>query len=123
MDELNTFLWKLENDDDKKKNKGNVYLLFCGSLDENNKSWCPDCVRAKPIINNNLDLLQENDYFITVYVGKRSFWKNKKCIFRTDKRFKLTAVPTLIKYNTQQKLVENQCCDDKLVKMIFEDDE
>eukprot|EP00483_Globobulimina_turgida_P007985 UN08001 len=95
MDELNILLM-----DTDYKNRERIFLLFCGS-------WCPDCVKARPIIDSNLDLLnKQNDLFVNVYVGSSSFWKNKRNIFRRDKRFKLTAIPTLIEYNTQNKLVE-----------------
>eukprot|EP00483_Globobulimina_turgida_P011457 UN11479 len=66
---------------------------------------------------------KDRDIFITVYVGEKAFWKDKKNVFRTDKRFQVSGVPTLLQYKTQKRLVEPQCCNSNLVKMVFEDDD
>eukprot|EP01084_Bolivina_argentea_P312308 540685_1 len=66
IDELNKLLKEYEN---KKEKKDRIFLLFCGSIIEG-KSWCPDCVVAKPIIDDNLhELNTKSDLFVTVYVG------------------------------------------------------
>eukprot|EP01083_Nonionella_stella_P194434 717207_1 len=100
-----------------------IFLLFCGSL-INGKSWCPDCVASKPVIEQNMKYVnKDTDTFITVYVGDLRYWKDKNNPFRTDKRFKVTGVPTLLQYGTQKRLVEPQCCNNNLVQMLLEGDD
>ena len=54
--------------------------------------------------------------------GLSSFsWKDSNCIFRTDNRLKLTCVPTLMKWGTSMRLLDNQCGDRETVEMLFED--
>ena len=101
-----------------------IFILFTSGLDnKTNKKWCPDCVDADPIIKKNLNLLNQTDLLIICSVGERIFWKNKNNIFRTDKRFELESIPTLLQYKTKKKLIEGQCCKENLVKMIFDDDD
>lgn len=100
-----------------------IFLLFCGNTVDG-RSWCSDCVAAKPIIESNLKYLHpNNDAFITVYVGERDQWKNPANVFRRDDRFKIQGVPTLFEYGTQKRLVESQCASTNLVHMIFEEDD
>merc|ERR1711933_209630 len=96
-----------------------IFLLFFAN-EIDGKSWCPDCVAAKPIIERNLKYLHpNNDTFVTVYVGEKAEWKNKKNIFRTDERFKVTGVPTLLQFGTDKRLVESQCEDDHMLQTMF----
>ena len=99
-----------------------IFLLFCGNI-VGGKSWCPDCVAAKPVIESNLKYLKADDTMVTVYVGERAEWKDKNNVFRTDDRFKVTGVPTLLQFGTVQRLVEPQCANSNLVQMLFEGDD
>merc|ERR1740123_1005448 len=99
-DELNGLL--------KASKSERIFLLFCGNI-VGGKSWCPDCVRAKPVIESNLKYLKKEDTMITVYVGEMAAWRNKHNVFRTDERFKVTGVPTLMRLGSVQRLVEPQC--------------
>ena len=114
MDALNKLLNEIKSK--------NIFLLFCGNEDENGNSWCPDCVVAKPKIKKAMNVLKdEKDWtFITVYVGERAIWKDKKNPFRTDERFKVSGVPTLLLYKTQKRLVEGEI-KEASAKMLFED--
>ena len=50
-----------------------VFILFTGSKDVvTGKSWCPDCVKAEPILEKCLEDLPENSNFITCFVGDRA---------------------------------------------------
>lgn len=99
-----------------------IYVLFTGSKDKNGKSWCPDCVKADPAIEEALKDAPEDIIFITCTVGNREFWKDPNNIFRTDQDLKLKSVPTLIKWKTPKKLEESQLFDKNIVSMMFEDD-
>lgn len=111
----------VEKVDSLKSSGKPIFVLFSGSKDANGKSWCPDCVVAEPAIKAALDKAPEDAAFIYVGVGSRDFWKDKKCVFRTDARTKLKCVPTLIKYGGPQRLEEEQCAQADLLEMLFED--
>ncbi|XP_078535459.1 thioredoxin domain-containing protein 17 [Lissotriton helveticus] len=98
----------------------NVFVLFCGTKTEEGVSWCPDCVEAEPVIRAELQCLPEGSIFIYCQVGERAYWKDPNNDFR--KKLKLTAVPTLMKYNTHEKLVEEQCMKKDLVQMMFSEE-
>ena len=101
-----------------------IFLLFYASLIKG-KSWCPDCIAADPIIDRNmkyLNLNDNNDTFITVYVGDRATWKDSNHILRHDSRFNVTGVPTILLYdnNKKQRLVELECHNTNLVRNLFQ---
>ena len=81
---------------------------------------------AEPVINSVLNELdKEADQrvvFIYVGVGERNFWKDPKCVFRTDKSTLLKSVPTLIRWGQPGKLEEEQCQKKDLVDMLFREE-
>ncbi|KAK6192186.1 hypothetical protein SNE40_003701 [Patella caerulea] len=104
------------------ENKGKVvFALFCGSIDANGQSWCPDCVVAAPVINANLKYAPKDSVLIHCGVGDRQFWKDQNNAFRKDNRLALKSVPTLLKLGQPQRLEEAQCAKPEMVKMLFED--
>lgn len=98
-----------------------LVVMFSGTKDENGKSWCPDCVVAEPVVDECLAACGDDVVFLYVGVGDRAFWKDPKCVFRTDERTKLKSVPTLVKWGTAKKLDDN-CHKKDLVEMLLEDD-
>uniref|UniRef100_A0A8C6BBD4 Thioredoxin domain-containing protein 17 n=1 Tax=Monodon monoceros TaxID=40151 RepID=A0A8C6BBD4_MONMO len=58
--------------------------------------------------------------FIYCQGGEKPYWKDPNNDFR--KKLELTAVPTLLKYGTPQKLVESECLQADLVGMLFSED-
>ncbi|XP_067866478.1 thioredoxin domain-containing protein 17 [Heterodontus francisci] len=102
-------------------NKGKtIFAYFTGSKDANGLSWCPDCTTAEPIVRAELSKLPEGSVFIYCQTGDRPYWKNPENNFRT--KLKVTAVPTLMKYGTPQKLVEEELFVPELVHMLFTED-
>uniref|UniRef100_A0A8C3R599 Thioredoxin domain-containing protein 17 n=1 Tax=Cyanoderma ruficeps TaxID=181631 RepID=A0A8C3R599_9PASS len=97
-----------------------IFALFCGDKDAEGKSWCPDCVTAEPIVRKELHNLPDESVFIYCLVGDKAYWKDPNNEFR--KNLKLTGVPTLLKYGTPQKLVEEECFKAELVRMLFTED-
>ncbi|XP_036050750.1 thioredoxin domain-containing protein 17 [Onychomys torridus] len=97
-----------------------IFAYFSGSKDAEGKSWCPDCVEAEPVVREGLKHVTEDCVFIYCQVGDRPYWKDPSNDFR--QKLKLTAVPTLLKYGTPQKLVESECLQPNLVEMIFSED-
>jgi len=99
-----------------------IIAIFCGSKDENGQSWCPDCVKAEPVLHEAMKNLSDSAAVIECEVGPRAEWKTPDNPFRTDPHFKLTAVPTLLIIGTPKRLVEEQCMDKNLVAMVLEED-
>ncbi|XP_067394097.1 thioredoxin domain-containing protein 17 [Emydura macquarii macquarii] len=97
-----------------------IFVLFCGDKDAQGSSWCPDCVSAEPVVRSELNNMPDGSVFIYCQVGDRAYWKDPNNEFR--KNLKLTAVPTLLKYGTPQKLVEEECLNRELVHMLFTED-
>ncbi|XP_045343266.1 thioredoxin domain-containing protein 17 [Leopardus geoffroyi] len=97
-----------------------IFAYFTGSKDAGGKSWCPDCVQAEPVVREGLKHVSEGCVFIYCQVGEKPYWKDPNNDFR--KNLKVTAVPTLLKYGTPQKLVESECLQANLVEMLFSED-
>jgi len=79
-------------------------------------------VKAEPVLEEAArDLAPENAIFITVFLP-RDQWKDKNCVFRTDSRFRLSSIPSLLKWpNPQPKLEEELCADMAALKDFFEE--
>ncbi|KAI6675830.1 hypothetical protein NL676_036626 [Syzygium grande] len=72
-------------------------ILFLADKDPSTSlSWCPDCVRAEPVIYKKLEASSDNVALLRAYVGDRPTWRNPQHPWRVDPRFKLTGVPTLM---------------------------
>ncbi|KAM8768461.1 thioredoxin domain-containing protein 17 [Acanthopagrus latus] len=97
-----------------------IFAYFSGDKDAQGKSWCPDCVTAEPVVRGEMTHLPEGSVFIYCQVGQRAYWKDPNNDFK--KTLKLTGVPTLLRYGTPQKLVEDECMKANLVKMMFTED-
>ncbi|KAG2372224.1 Thioredoxin-like protein [Vigna angularis] len=58
-----------------------------------------DCVRAEPVIYKKLEASSDDIALLRAYVGDRPTWRNPKHPWRVEPRFKLTGVPTLIRWD------------------------
>ncbi|KAI0230392.1 Thioredoxin domain-containing protein 17 [Lamellibrachia satsuma] len=116
---VNGFDELMKTVDNQKNNK--VCVLFTGSVDESGQSWCPDCVKADPVIKECLQYAEPQTVFITCCVGNRPFWKDQNNMFRTSNKTSLKSIPTLMVWGTRQKLEEDQCASNALVRMFFEE--
>ncbi|CAG5129577.1 unnamed protein product [Candidula unifasciata] len=105
-----------------KEQTGKVYVLFSGTPDADGVSWCPDCVKADPVIERNLEKAPSDAVFIHCHVGDRAYWKNQNNEFRKDPKFAIKCIPTLLKLGSRHKLEEEQCLNDDLIQMLFEDE-
>ncbi|KAJ0038993.1 hypothetical protein Pint_24078 [Pistacia integerrima] len=75
------------------------FILFLADKDPSTSlSWCPDCVRAEPVIYKTLEASPDDIALLQAYVGDRPTWSNPQHPWRVDSRFKLTGVPTLIRW-------------------------
>uniref|UniRef100_A0A3P8VZJ3 Thioredoxin domain-containing protein 17 n=1 Tax=Cynoglossus semilaevis TaxID=244447 RepID=A0A3P8VZJ3_CYNSE len=78
-----------------------IFVYFSGNKDAEGKSWCPDCVKAEPVVRGEMSNLPDGSVFIYCQVGERTYWKNPNNDFK--KNLKLTGVPTLMRYGTVRK--------------------
>lgn len=84
-----------KNDDDSLRN---LIFLFTASDEPTSKeSWCPDCRKIKPIIEQMIQKFQYNDQIVLaiVQVGQRDEWKSGDNPFRVH-AVQLSNVPTLL---------------------------
>jgi len=103
-----------------------LFILFSGTKSVNNNdekvSWCPDCVRAEPIINLALDAITVG-YVLYECDVDREPYRSKDYIYRTDSRISLTCVPTLMKWSNNKciaRLNDSQSQNADLVKELFD---
>jgi len=94
----------------------NLYLVFYANVDGKKISWCPDCVKADPVLKKHYP---KDSKVLLCYVGERSEWRDFDNAFRTDSFFKLTSVPTIINKKTNARLVEAECYDEEKVQAFF----
>jgi hypothetical protein len=75
-----------------------LYVLVVGeNVPETGKSWCPDCVKADPLIQKALS----NDPEVTLLecpVPRSTYKGNPNHPYRTHKQIQLQGVPTLIRW-------------------------
>jgi thiol-disulfide isomerase/thioredoxin len=71
-----------------------VFVLFNGEKIDGGKSWCPDCIRAEPIIFSTLDRHGEGCVLVIFYVNRLEYL-DPDYIFRKNADIKLNSVPTL----------------------------
>lgn len=67
---------------------------------------CLDCVRAEPVIYKKLEASADDVAVLRAYVGDRPTWRNPQHPWRLDSRFKLTGVPTLVRWDWQNDAVK-----------------
>ncbi|GKE15177.1 thioredoxin-like protein Clot [Tanacetum coccineum] len=77
-------------------NKANLILFLADNDPSTNRSWCPDCVRAEPVILKKLESSSDDVALLRAYAGDRPTWRNPHHPWRVDSKFKLKGVPTLI---------------------------
>ena len=56
-------------------------------------------MRAEPVIYKTLESASKNVALLRAYVGDRPTWRNPQHPWRVDSRFKLTGVPTLVRWD------------------------
>ncbi|KAI4371055.1 hypothetical protein MLD38_019331 [Melastoma candidum] len=79
-------------------NKANLILFLADKDPSTTLSWCPDCVRAEPVIYKKLEASPDNIALLRAYVGDRQTWRTPSHPWRNDPRFKLKGVPTLVRW-------------------------
>lgn len=103
-----------------------LFLLFTGENDSTTgKSWCGDCVDAKPILDS---IFQEGAgagskgiVLIECPLVRNDYKGNPSHPYRTHPQVKLQKIPTLMRWGTKGKTgecIEDECKDAELVKEL-----
>ncbi|KAJ7567424.1 hypothetical protein O6H91_02G146200 [Diphasiastrum complanatum] len=91
-------------DSEQRSQQGSAILLLLFLADHDaalGRSWCPDCVRAEPVINKAIESSSRKGRtvrLLRVYVGDRPTWRSPSHPLRIDRRLQLKGVPTLIRW-------------------------
>eukprot|EP00252_Welwitschia_mirabilis_P002208 TRINITY_DN12109_c0_g1_i1.p1 TRINITY_DN12109_c0_g1~~TRINITY_DN12109_c0_g1_i1.p1 ORF type:complete len:131 (+),score=15.26 TRINITY_DN12109_c0_g1_i1:135-527(+) len=81
-----------------KSNKIALLLFLADKDPSTGRSWCPDCVRAEPVIYEVLEKSDKDVVLLRAFAGDRATWKNPSHPWRTDERIKLKGLPTLVRW-------------------------
>ncbi|KAK8683052.1 hypothetical protein V6N13_039122 [Hibiscus sabdariffa] len=90
---------------DAPNNKANFILFLADKDPSTSLSWCPDCVRAEPVIYKKLEATAWDVVLLRAYVGDRPTWRNPQHPWRVDSTFKLTGVPTLVLWDSKNHAI------------------
>lgn len=98
-----------------------TFLYFTGAKNANNGlSWCPDCTRAEPIVN---EIFSEVDCNFLEFNVIREDYRSEDYIYRKDSRIQLKCVPTLILWKNGKSIAtlnDSQCQKKDIVKDILD---
>lgn len=96
VENFSTAFESIETNNDKDRV---TLLLFLADKDPaSGLSWCPDCVRAEPVIYKTLEKSEKNAVLLRAFAGNRPTWRNPSHPWRVDERFQLKGLPTLIRW-------------------------
>ncbi|VDN09778.1 unnamed protein product [Dibothriocephalus latus] len=84
------------------------FVYAIASPDETGQSWCPDCRRVQPSVDEARMKLPENAMWFDVHTGDRPTWKDPQNEFRVCSELNIQKVPTLLEFGTDRRLTENQ---------------
>ncbi|KAJ2521772.1 hypothetical protein GGI11_001917 [Coemansia sp. RSA 2049] len=90
-----------------------VFVLFFGrETEETNKSWCPDCVIADPLIRKAISTV-DNSIILEIPVDRSTDTSSPALVFRQRNDVSLQKVPTLLRWTkhgpSSIRLVEDEC--------------
>ena len=96
-----------------------LFLYFTGAK-TSGLSWCPDCTRAEPVIDEVFGSL---DCVFLEFNVIRENYRSEEYPYRTDQRIQLKCVPTLILWKNNgviARLNDSQCQNKEIVKDILD---
>lgn len=83
---------------------------------------CPDCDKAKPVIEEALSKVSQPIVLLECPVEREEYKNNKDYVYRTHSLVKLESLPTLIRIGSTRataRLGESECSERELVEEIF----
>lgn len=100
-----------------------VYIYFTGSKNKDTGlSWCGDCTRASPVIENLMRTVEPGTKFIICDV-EREEYRTPEYFYRNFKDISLRCVPTLICWRNGKvilRLNDSQCQNTDIVNDFME---
>lgn len=118
--EVESFEGKLAEAQSAVGDHGVLAVLFTGAVvEETGKSWCPDCTAAFPVIKAAIDKL-EGACLLEVPIARSDFRKDD--LYYRSSSIKLQCVPTLIRWDTQNRLDDSQSQKPELVELLLSDE-
>lgn len=79
------------------KSSATVFVLFFSETDNTTGvPWCPDCRRAKPVIQKALLSSGKSILLVVAMIEKMAYKFNADYPYRVDPRFMLKRIPTLV---------------------------
>ncbi|KAL7061416.1 hypothetical protein AAHC03_0303 [Spirometra sp. Aus1] len=94
------------------------FVYFIASPDETGQSWCPDCRRAQPFVDEARTQLPENAMWFDVHTGDKPTWKDPQNEFRICPELAVKKVPTILEFGTDHRLEENQITVSSILDMF-----
>jgi len=98
-----------------------LFLYFVAdNVRDTEESWCPDCRAAKAPINHFIENRPKIQFFDCL-VGQRDAWKARDHPYRLHPKFKITGVPTLMKWQDGKSVLtlgEADCANPKALENI-----
>lgn len=120
VNDYDSFLRELENQrklSDSKHDRSFILIFMANDDPETKQSWCSDCAKAKPIIEEAMEDLRHPS-IVYVLVGSRDEWKRDNNPFKLHE-FKVTNVPTVINLRNNARLVESECFERDKLRGLF----
>ena len=121
VNDPNLFNTELESAVNKaSSSKRPLFLYFTGAKSSSGLSWCPDCTRAEPVIQEVFGSL---DCVFLEFNVIRENYRSEEYLYRTDQRIQLKCVPTLILMKNNgviARLNDSQCQNKEIVKDILD---
>lgn len=119
--EVESFEGKLAEAQSAVGDRGVLAVLFTGAVaEETGKSWCPDCTAALPVIKAAIDKL-EGACLLEVPITRSDFRKDD-LFYKSSSKIKLQCVPTLVRWDTQNRLDDSQSQKPELVELLLSDE-
>ncbi|KAL4198194.1 hypothetical protein AMTRI_Chr03g44700 [Amborella trichopoda] len=75
-----------------------LILFLADKNPSSNLSWCPDCNRAEPVIYQKVADCNRDVALLRAFAGDRATWRKADHPWRVDQRFRLSGVPTLVRW-------------------------
>eukprot|EP01027_Heterolobosea_sp_BB2_P002674 GEZU01004034.1.p1 GENE.GEZU01004034.1~~GEZU01004034.1.p1 ORF type:complete len:164 (+),score=34.85 GEZU01004034.1:71-493(+) len=103
-----------------------IFVHFSGEADAQGNSWCPDCVRADPILDAAFSKIADKMILVYCPVARSEYRMNPSYPYRTHPRIKLNNVPTVIHWRpehkgTQHERITHECDDAQAVDTFIKE--
>ncbi|KAJ3314992.1 hypothetical protein HDV04_004792 [Boothiomyces sp. JEL0838] len=118
--------FKLNEAIEKHKTASKLYVLFYASENEQGVSWCPDCVKAMPLIRQTLESKLSNATLLEAAAGDRPTYRTmENHPYKSDPVLQLKYVPTLFEYANGtpipgRKLEDSDCHDQSKLNQFIQ---